>query len=191
MRPHPQVRAVNAYESWREVIVPPLEETSDVVCTRQDQRQEGAIHTSMETSVRGARYTRACSTVLVDARLKGSMAPKCAFLGSQGIPLMQYARAVMVTAWMLKCPGGEHLRCSQWLIALPLPPTAHVLQHEHGVLYTQLRGPTAFVALGQMTSRHRHSMRWSFRWQAAGEPVSPFEQTLLGGHLTRRGVGCP
>jgi hypothetical protein len=93
MRPHPQVRAVNAYESWREVIVPPLEETSDVVCTRQDQRQEGAIHTSMETSVRGARYTRACSTVLVDARLKGSMAPKCALLGSQGIPVCCVVRS--------------------------------------------------------------------------------------------------
>ena len=159
-RPHQQVRAVDAYESWHEVILAPLVESRDVVCTQQDQRQGGAIHTSMETSVRGARYSRTCSTVHVDARLKGSMAPKCAFLGSQGIPVCcvvsprtmcidcrilarkddpscecdrvvyvpdqipapntcghvpsgMYAHAVMVTAWMRECPGGEHLCCSQ------------------------------------------------------------------------------
>jgi hypothetical protein len=95
--PHQQVRAVDAYESWHEVIVAPLVETSHVVCTQQDQCQGDAIYTSMETIVKVARYTRVCSTVHVNACLKGSMAPKCAFLGSQGIPLMQYARAVMVT----------------------------------------------------------------------------------------------
>jgi hypothetical protein len=46
-----------------------------------------------------------------------------------------YAHAVMVAAWMRECPGGEHLCSRQPLIAVALKPTAHVLQHEHGVLY--------------------------------------------------------